>query len=180
MIDPIITEYRHGKTDYYADLIIKEGTKDQSRTSVVLNAAYGSVYQPYYLKRDDFEDIRKELVRHIQDKFLGKDYWISRDVWGLNYLNGEGAAPHVHSNVDYSMIWYLNADEDCGTLEFFNPDQSVQPTKNMLVLFDGRHKHGVLPSIDPDAKRTCMVFSIHKLENISKHNNHRGFYTLDD
>lgn len=174
----IISEYvtEHDLTE----VIRREASKDQSRTSIVLKTAYADIYQPMYLGRDDFEEIRKALVRHCRSVMGNDRLWISRDIWALNYLHSEGTSPHVHRGVPYSVIWYLEADDGCGTLEFFHPYQSIEPQKDMCVIFSGEHLHGVLPAIDPEAKRVCIVGQLYDLDTMPIINHPKGFYDVDD
>ena len=119
------------------------------------------------------------LTRHVRDTLKIPSLWVSRDIWALNYQSNEGTSPHVHKGTPYSVIWYVVADDGCGSLEFFRPNQSVQPTKNMCVIFKGSHCHGVLPSIDPLARRMCLVGEVYDLTTMGKMNHPKGFYNVD-
>lgn len=173
-----ISEFHFGSIEL-SELIYQEASKLQSRTAIVLKTAYADVYQPMYLGRHDFEDVRKALTHHCRKVMNNDRLWISRDIWALNYSNGEGTAPHVHRGTPYSVIWYLQADDGCGTLEFFDPDETIEPKPNMCVIFDGEHKHGVLPSIEPDARRVCIVGQMYDLDTMPRINHPKGFYDVD-
>tara|TARA_B110000305_G_C19302370_1_gene569788 strand:- start:428 stop:997 length:570 start_codon:yes stop_codon:yes gene_type:complete len=175
----------HPDREYLLSQIDKYKSKDQGLTSVILTAADCNVYQPYYRGSkfehyEDFERVRKDLVPWVRNLLKDNRYWIPKSCWALDYENGEGAWTHTHHNTDYSLIWYLRADEGCATIEFFDPDVSIQPTEGMALLFLGSHKHGVLPNIDINARRTCLVFDIVKMEDAPKKSQKRGFYDIDE
>ena len=175
----VITTFEFDNTDWLIEKIQRKASKDQSKTSIRLNRAYCGVYQPWRVGRNDFEPLRLALVPKVREVLGEEDLWISRDIWGLNYLNGEGTAPHCHQGARYSAIWYLRADEGCGTLEFSNPDMEIVPENNMLILFDADWYHGVLPNTVKDAQRTCIAMNIHRVTELSHFNDERGFYTPD-
>ena len=155
-------------------------SKDQGRTSVILTAADCNVYQPYYLGLNDFESLRKKLIPWVRDKLQNDNLWIPRSVWALDYTNGEGARAHIHHAADYSLVWFLRADEGCGTIEFFDPEVSIEPTPGLALLFNAKHKHGVLPNVDLNARRTCMVFDIVDKRSVQKRSCRHGFYEVDE
>lgn len=178
----IITSKFHYDQPDLIPLLYREASKDQTRTAIRLGTAYASVYQPAYLLRDDFEGVRKALVRHCRAVMQNDRLWISRDVWGLTYDNGEGTAPHVHKGVPFSVIWYLEADDGCGSLEFFGPngdDRTFQPEAGMCIIFDGRLPHGVLPSVVPTARRSCIVGNLYDLDTMRAHHP-KGYYVVDE
>lgn len=181
LLDPIITTYSRTDTQEIIDLTYREASLDQERTTVRVDTADCKIYQPGRLEQWDtiYDKVRHDLMRYVHHYF-GKRYWIARDIWGLVYEDNDSADAHVHPNADYTAIWFMEADDGCGTLEYFNPDLTIEPKKDMLVIADAMHTHGVFPNVERTAKRSCIVMNIHNLDKLHKNINNRGFYTVDD
>lgn len=178
----ILSNFTYNDKSSLIDQIDQYATKDQDKTSIRLNRAYCRIYQPYHggngvERKHDFESLRKELVPIVQD-MLGDEYWISRDIWGLTYAEGESTAPHAHQGASYSAILYLLADDGCGTLNFDN--EEIEPQEDMLVVFCAHRTHWVLPNIVAGARRVCVAMNIHRLCDLKTHDNHRGYFTPDE
>jgi len=161
--NPLIlqTEFELEDKDFLINVIRKKATRDQSKTAIRLNVAYSKIYQPWKEDIPDFEPCRQIFTAKISEMLKGK-YVCKRDLWGLDYENGEGTSMHDHggtNNNAYSAIYYLVADEGCGSLVFGNPWIEIEPKPNMFVLFDCKVLHGVLPAVNEKAKRTCIAMN---------------------
>ena len=180
--EPIIGEYVRDDAQWYIDQTYREATLEQSRTTVRVDIAGSPIYQPYYIdKRTDFEELRLDMIEEVRNRMNDDDLWIPKDVWSLYYAENHHADAHVHPNTCLSVIWYPLAEDGCGTLEFFDPDMTVEPKDNMLVIFDGYHRHGVFPNVQKGARRVCLVFNVFSLSYLKLHppENKRGWYDVD-
>ena len=141
------------------ELIRAKATREQINTSIRLDTAYCKIYQPKKFMSDDFEQCRNTFSKKISSTFKD-EYKVNDDIWGLDYDNGEGTKFHDHRNdSQYSAIYYLVADEGCGPLVFKNPDMEIEPKPGLFILFDSRVEHGVLPGLNPTARRTCIAMN---------------------
>jgi|DEB0MinimDraft_10_1074344.scaffolds.fasta_scaffold02720_10 hypothetical protein len=150
--------------DFLIAKIREKASKEQSKTSIRLNTAYCKIYQPYKFNENTFENCRNVFSQKVSEMMKGR-YKVNSDIWGLDYENGEGTAMHHHEGPHQrlSAIYYLVADEGCGSLVFQNPDIEIEPKPNMFVLFDSSLVHGVLPAINEEAKRTCIAMNLRYL-----------------
>lgn len=177
---PIIATYARGDTQEIIDLTYREASMDQERTTVRVDTADCKIYQPWRVGHTNtlYEAVRRDCCQTARDIF-GEEYWVARDIWGLVYEDNDSADAHIHPNADYTAIWFMEADDGCGTLEYFDPDLTIEPKKNMLVIADAMHTHGVFPNVERKAKRSCIVMNIHHVEKVLTLDNKRGFYSLE-
>lgn len=140
--------------------IREKASKDQTKTSIRLDTAYCNIYQPKKFGSDDFETCRQVFSDKLS-KMVSAKYRVMDDLWGLDYENGEGTSMHDHKSELYrfSAIYYLAADDGCGTLVFKDPYMEIEPKENMFVVFDCHLVHGVLPAVNEEAKRTCIAMN---------------------
>ena len=132
----MILDHEHEHSRFLSRQIDKLATRDQSKTSIRLEKAYARIWQPKRNGDDMFEEIRKELTEVISAALKQSDIEIDDYLWGLTYDNGDGAGFHHHYGSLYSAIYYLKADEVCGSLVFRKPSVEIEPEDNMLVIFD--------------------------------------------
>lgn len=165
--EPLIiqTEFELEDKDTLIKKIREESTRDQSKTTIRLHIAYSKIFQPWKNgQKEDLEPTRKIFSQKVSE-ILNGNYVCKRDIWGLDYDNGEGTKLHDHyaNGVNqYSAIYYLVADEGCGSLCFNNPWIEIEPKPNMFLLFDASVPHGVLPAVNKTARRTCLAMNIRK------------------
>ena len=132
---------------------------------------------------DTFEPIRKDFNKHFQNYFQDKNLWVCKDIWGLYYEYNHSADAHYHPNMDFTAIWFLEATDGCGTLHYFldsGREIVIEPKTNMLVIAGALDLHGVLPSIDPDSKRCCIVLNVLDRRKLPGLNSDKGFYVVDE
>lgn len=156
----MILDHEHKHNRFLSDQIDKLATRDQTKTSIRLQKAYARIWQPKRNGDDMFEEIRKELTEVICAALKQSDIEVDDYLWGLSYDNGDGAGFHHHHGSLYSAIYYLKADEGCGSLLFKNPFVEIEPEDNMLVIFDADLNHAVSPNVVKDAKRICIAMNI--------------------
>jgi len=145
--------------DNLISIIQEKASRDQLRTSIRLDTAYCNIYQPWKYESDDFLKVNKIFSEKISEILKAK-YEVTKETWGLDYKNGEGTNFHAHpGDHSFSAIYYLIADEGCGTLVFKDPDIEIEPKPEMFLLFNNYISHGVLPSINPDAQRVCIAMN---------------------
>lgn len=145
--------------DNLIKIIQEKASRDQSKTSIRLNTAYCNIYQPWKHESDDFLEVNKIFSKKIS-QMLKARYKVTKETWGLDYKNGEGTNMHAHPGKhELSAVYYLMADEGCGTLVFKTPDIEIEPKPGMFLVFNNYVAHGVLPSINPDARRVCIAMN---------------------
>ncbi len=109
-------------------------------------------------------DVLKTKILDIVE-FISKKYYnrpmktrIS-DMWGMLYRKGDHAVVHDHWPALWSGVYYLKAPKKSGDLFFPQLKQSLMPTDNQLVIFNGSTRHGVKENLN-DEERLCVSFNV--------------------
>lgn len=86
-------------------------------------------------------------------KFFNKRQLSITNIWAQKYINGRHRA-HIHNdeNSHLSFVWYVQADENCSKIIFYNPGWpyidshkfDIQPYTGTLLIFDKSIPHEVL------------------------------------
>jgi len=96
--------------------------------------------------------IQECIQKYLQDYFA-KHKLVLDNIWAQKYFNGRHSA-HVHHNAHTSFVWYVQAENDCSKIIFYNPGWpyvdthrfEVQPYTGTLLLFNSSIPHEVLPN----------------------------------
>jgi len=165
--DPFIYQdsFELNDRDNLISIIREKASRDQLRTSIRLDTAYCNIYQPLKYESDDFVEVNKIFGEKIS-QMVNEKCSVTKETWGLDYKNGEGTKSHAHPGQhNLSAIYYLVADEGCGTVVFNTVGIEIEPEPGMFLVFNNLLPHGVLPSINPDAQRVCIAMNA-KYESI--------------
>jgi hypothetical protein len=104
-----------------------------------------------------FHDLGKDICEnYVYDYLLSvygnyddvtKQKLIVSDMWGIVYEGNsqDHAVTHSHHWWNVSFVYYVDVGNDTSPLVFDDYNLEVKPKNSMLVLFDARAKHHVLP-----------------------------------
>lgn len=93
-----------------------------------------------------------EKIYFFLTKYFEKFNFSIINLWAQKYINGRHAA-HIHNQCAASFIWYVQADENCSKIVFYNPGWpyidthkciEIQPVTGTLLLFSTGIPHEVL------------------------------------
>ena len=133
------------------------GSRDQSKTNVMLGTTKARVYSPHKHNYDHYDDYK----RWLNSRPFVKSYGIVVDdshLWGMSYSPDQYTESHNHPKFEVSGIHFLYADRGCGKL--FIGNHEIEPNTNMVVMFPGSAQHWVEKATNPESRRVCMVFNI--------------------
>ena len=117
-----------------------------------------------HIKTSDFDP----LIKIIQEKLnsVGPTYKFPRyevtypilESWAGIYKKTEYTIPHAHGDVQYAVVYYAKAEEDCSPIVFktLDKDLEIVPTTNTLLIFSGRVLHYV-PKSTSDNERIIFA-----------------------
>ncbi|MGB0404788.1 MAG: putative 2OG-Fe(II) oxygenase [Fusobacterium sp.] len=98
--------------------------------------------------------------------------------WVQDYKKNQLFPSHAHGNKYISGVYYIKANENAGSLRFFNANPicrienildeknesnifvDIKPEKGLLVLFPSWLLHEVLPGNKEECIRTCLAFNL--------------------
>lgn len=154
---------------YYADKIEEVTKKERKEITSVASDFYNredNEICPLIL--NDVVDLAKTFLResgvNIEDAKLEFD-----NPWVQNYLKWDFHQMHNHLDADVSFCYYIDAEEDCSPIRFYNSNvynysatqnfmHEVKPKTGRLVIFPGWLLHEV-PQQKTDAKRMITAFN---------------------
>jgi len=125
-----------------------------------------------------YQESIKLLIENYKFR-KGKIYFSLINFWINKNYKGDFNSPHVHSNSNFSGIYYVDVPNSGGGLKFLNNDTSIDmvgngtyiddssfhtiytvyPKNNMLILFSSNMKHMVEPHFE-DKGRITVAFNI--------------------
>jgi len=80
------------------------------------------------------------------------------DCWYAKYEKSDYTMRHSHYPADWSAVIYTNIDDN-GSSIIFDDKYSIQPTKNMLIIFPGYLQHSVP---ETSGRRDVIAMNIFK------------------
>lgn len=178
----ILTQFEHEDQSHLIDVIREKGIEGKAG---VLGTSFATEYRPWRAGSDVFEKVRIELTKRIREIMGDDDLWVSRDLWGLDYEDDEYTCPHKHVVAKLNAVWYLQADEGSGKLNYVDPDIVITPRTNMLVIASADWTHFVTANEKSNVLRTCIPMNIHSMKDIRSNTsqfrfiNNEGQYQLD-
>lgn len=104
------------------------------------------------------------LVYASDIKKLNVEFKIT-DCWYAKYENSDFTIRHSHYPADWSAVIYVNVDDNASSI-IFEDKYSIQPTKNMLVIFPGYLYHEVPKT---PGKRDVIAMNIFKKATFISH-----------
>lgn len=131
---------------------------------------------------DDYDDLKKGLeleVNKYTDGTLGyMNKFKITTSWVTKTEKNQGSRFHNHRNCMFSAIWYIQADEDSGHIEFTHFNDSRYDLKikesniwtaslfdfpvedNMLMIFPSHLYHRIMPSKTSKTTRYSIAFNL--------------------
>lgn len=135
----------------------EKGSVDGSRLNTTL--VYSKSFQ---LRKDDCEEWRSlfdDFHSRIQ-KMVSQQVDIQiHSSWAVVYDPESAIELHDHKPHDWTIVYYLQATEGAGEIQFPKQKVFVEPKTDMVLLADASLLHCVYPSSNPEAKRICIAMS---------------------
>jgi hypothetical protein len=98
-----------------------------------------------------------EAVTQIEFNFAAK-YRVT-ECWGAVYKQGHYSEEHDHFPNQYTVIMYLQAEENCSPLIIENEKLVLHPKNKTVYVFPGIVRHSV-PKSKSDVDRVVLVFNL--------------------
>ena len=142
------------------EAIFEEKIKDNGES---LDSNVRASYVTSYLahtKNEKFTPLIDKVVTtateiaHEKDDFDLELYCMN--AWGIEYLEGDYSIPHRHMPVGYSVICYIDVEDECAPIIFEN-NTMIKPKSNMLLMFPGNLLHHVPRT---KGKRILMSYNL--------------------
>ena len=91
----------------------------------------------------DFGYLSDKVDKVIGDYLKEKLYTVI--CWGISYNQNEEAIPHIHGEVPWSWVYYVDCCENCSPLVFTKINIKVKTNIDQLIFFNGVNEHAVFP-----------------------------------
>ena len=136
-----------GKIQLGLDDIIRKTLKTKIKLDSVghfrsTRTKYRTDLQMHYY-HDDFRYLSDKVDKVIGDYLKEKLYTVI--CWGISYNQNEEAIPHIHGEVPWSWVYYVDCCENCSPLVFTKRNIKVKPNIDQLIFFNGVNEHAVFP-----------------------------------
>lgn len=147
------------------------------------NDGLTSFYGPNLLDKPEFDPIIKLIHSHLKSyfEFLSskKINILFQNCWFTIYKKNQSIPRHTHPASQFSMVYYFEADKNCGDLVFSDPigefklhftnnqcpvdefnfpnKYYVEPEPGLIVFFPGWMPHNSLPN---KSEKDRIIFSL--------------------